>query len=71
MWAYRLIAPSAHFYFEGALDRFAQVRGSLSRCVVVVDVRVIATYDRGIDRIGRRDDSIVADYFRSRTITGI
>ena len=55
MRAYRRIAPSAHFHFELALDFFADTRSSAARRIIVVDVRVIATYDRGIDRIRHCD----------------
>ena len=58
MRAYRRVAPSAHLHFEVALDFFADARGSVARRIIVIDMRVIATYDRGIDRIRRRDPSL-------------
>src|SRR5208282_1530325 len=58
MRTYRLVTPSPHFDFEAAPDGFAQTRGGVARGIVVVDMRVIATYGRGIDRIRHRDDSI-------------
>src|SRR5271166_565967 len=69
MRTYRRVTPSAHLDFEATLDRLADTRGGVARRVVVVDVRVIATYDRGIDRVCHRGHSSV--HIRSSAMTGI